>query len=77
MESSRQDSSHDTPFDFTLYLERRLGLSREIAERVLGEWLERFEPLRQAPIHILKVRGHWPRSRAASGTQPALFLGLE
>ncbi len=36
--------SEDLPFDFLTYLQRQLGVSREAAQKMLGEWLLSYQP---------------------------------
>lgn len=39
----------DTPCDFLIYLEWRLGQDGNATTKMLGEWLSTYKPVRHAP----------------------------
>lgn len=47
----------EVPCDFALHLAQRLGLDREAAAQVLGEWLARYEPESYRPVCLVRVDG--------------------
>lgn len=66
MQSDRQDSDVLEPeaafdvsgFDFTAFLAHRLGMPRDRAHRLLGQWLVHYEPA--ASSHLRKTRANEP-----------------
>lgn len=40
----------DLPFDFTVYVSRRLGLPEDEAKRLLVAWLVSYEPVTRRPL---------------------------
>lgn len=50
-----EDQPGDLPFDFLMYLERRLELSREAALALLGECLIAYKPVGPRSIRAMMV----------------------
>ena len=68
--STRDNGSDDESFDFTEHLAHRLGLARDAALAVLGEWLTLHKPAVQRVINVLEVCSHSHASH-----DPALSAG--
>jgi hypothetical protein len=45
----------EVPCDFALHLSQRLGVARDEAERMLGDWLERYQQQSYRPICLARV----------------------
>ncbi len=43
--TSIPQDSEGLPLDFLTYLQRQLGVDREAAQKILGEWLLSYQPL--------------------------------
>ncbi len=43
--ASIPQDSEGLPLDFLTYLQRQLGVNREAAQKMLGEWLLSYQPL--------------------------------
>ncbi|GEM_PF-1015523 len=57
--ASIPQDSETLPFDFLTYLERQLGVSREAAQKMLGEWLLSYQPL-PCPVRPNALLGGQP-----------------
>lgn len=54
--TSPEKAGIEDSFDFVTELGQRLGVCREVAALILGDWLSTYEPRQPRPIHVLEPR---------------------